>query len=360
MKTRLLILASMVLIAIAVLAACAPSPTPTPQASPTPKAIKAQLFVFSPSSPTITVIDAETNDVIRTADIAGFNPWSWIDDNNYSDGTNLWFGIRNTETNDAEVVVLDLDTLQITTRIPIGKETHWLYTGKPTKDGRLFVAKHASSQMAIIDTKTRKLLQIVDVPTGDKGKPGPGVFGGSVACDVDTATGPDGVERVFYPTWEGDTVVALDSSTAKPLKIVSLPDTNPVMLTAAPDGTVWVQEAKSKSNVILNPVTLDVLARFSTGEGSAQATFSPDGKLGYLAGGGTSVTVADTQTRRVVQTVVVGSNASEVTPHPNGKFLYVAVSKEASVAVIDTSTWKVTKRIPLGTNPSFVFLRTLK
>jgi YVTN family beta-propeller protein len=55
----------------------------------------------------------------------------------------------------------------------------------------------------------------------------------------------------------------------------------------------------------------------------------------------------------------VGVNATQSAAHPNGKVVYVQVNKEAAIAVVDTSTWQVIKRIPLGTNPSGMFIRRL-
>jgi DNA-binding beta-propeller fold protein YncE len=173
---------------------------------------------------------------------------------------------------------------------------------------------------------------------------------------VDVSVGPDGVERVFYPTWNGNTVASLDAGRGDVLKEVTTSDTAPVMLTAGPDGTVWVQESKTKSNVVLNPVTLEELGRFTTA-GGPDVTFSADGKLAYL-GGGTSLTVVDTASRRVLRSVEVGGGAGRAAAHPNGAAVYVLVAKENAVAMVDTSSWQVAKRIDVRGAPNGgIFLR---
>ena len=330
----------------------------------TPEVAVSEIVVLSASSPNVTVIDSSSNEIVRTADIEGFSFWSWVDSNTYNDGEDLWFGFRDQETNEAEVVALNLDSLEITTRIPIGTETHFLYTGKITADGRLYVAKHASRQMAVVDTRERTLIELIDVPielgeSEPKPTVAPGVFGGAVACDVDVSMGSDGVERVFYPTWDGDTVVSLDAQTGEALRDIALPGTAPVMLSVAPDGTVWVQENTSHSNVILNPVTLDIITRVSTGNGPSDVSFSPDGKLGYVAGGDPAFTVIDVATRQVLREVTVGTNAGQVAPLPSGDFVYVALNQEGAVAVVDTSTWEVVARIDIGTDPNFILVRSV-
>src|SRR5262249_31017840 len=113
------------------------SPSPAAQSSPSgvrPSA-KAKLYVLSNSSPQVSVIDAEPRKVIKTTDIPNFTAWSWNDDNNYFDGRDLWLGMINPQTADAEVITLNLDSLQVTNRISLGKEKYFLYIGRPTRDG---------------------------------------------------------------------------------------------------------------------------------------------------------------------------------------------------------------------------------
>ncbi len=347
-------------LAVAVLtAACGASSSP-PNAPPSGirSSAKAQLFVFSNSSPNVSVIDAETRKVIKTANIPNFTAWSWNDDNNYFDGKDLWLGMLNMSTHDAEVITLNLDTLQVTHRIALGKEPAFLYIGKVNKDGNLLVAKGGAWQIAAIDTKTYRVLKVVDEPVnaGTTGKPPLWEV-----CDIDVSTGPDGIERAFYPTWQGTTVVSVNTKTLQPLKTADFPSgSNPWMLTVAPDGKVWVQEGGSTDTAILDPVTLAVIKRVPTGKFPVDATFSPDGKYAYILHGGDPViSVIDTKSLVEVKRIEVGNNPLSAVAHPNGKYLFAILTQEASVAVIDTASWTVTARISLGTNPSSIFLRTV-
>ena len=338
----------------------AASPSPAAKSSPTgiqPSA-KAQLFVLSNSSPNVSVIDAESRKVVKTADIPSFTSWAWNDDHNYFDGRDLWLGMLDTKTHDAEVITLNLDTLQVTHRIALGKEPTTLYIGRVSKDGRLLVAKGGAWQVAAIDTKTYQLVKVVDEPVNAGTTGTPPLW---EVCDIDVATGPDGTERAFYPTWKGTTVVSLDTKTLQPLKTVDFPaGSNPWMLTVAPDGKVWVQEGGSSSNSILDPITLAVLKRVPTGKFPVDATFSPDGRYGYILHGADPViSVIDVKSLVEVKRIEVGTNPQGAVAHPNGKYVFAILTKEASVAVIDTGTWTVTGRIQLGTNPTAIFLRTV-
>lgn len=327
--------------------AAAPSPSASPTASP---AAKARLYVLSNSSPHISVIDAETRQVVRKTDLPNFTSWTWNDDNNYFDGKNLWLGLRNPTTNDAEVIALDLDSLEITSRIAVGQEKLTLYISKATRDGILPVAKMGAAQIVGLDTKAAKVLWTRDVPVN-----------GGVVCDIDVHVGPDGTERITYPTYKGDTVVTIDPKTGATLKSVDHPKgSSPWMNTLSPDGQLWVQEGDANTNAVLDPVTLAVIKRIPTGKSPTNVSFSPDGRLAYITHlADTIVQVVNARTFEEVQRVEVGTNPWEVGVHPNGKTVFAIVTKEAAVAVIDTATWKVTDRIPLGTNPAGIFLRQM-
>lgn len=327
--------------------AVAPAPSVSPTASP---AARARLYVLSNSSPNISVIDAETRQVIRKTDLPTFTSWTWNDDNNFFDGKSLWLGLRNPTTNEVEVIALDLDSLEVSRRLSLGKDTLTLYIGKATRDGIVLVGKMGSGQVAAVDTKAGRVLWTKDVPTN-----------GDVVCDADVATLPDGTQRFVYPTRRGDTLVSLSPGTGETVKTVETPKgATPLMLTVAPNNLVWVQESGSNTNAVFDPATLELVKRFPAAKGPIIATFSPDGKLAYVGHSVDPVVdVFDTTTYALVKRVEVGSTPDKIAVHPNGRFVYPILSKEAAVAVIDTTTWAVLDRIPIGTNPTGIFLRQL-
>ena len=55
-------------------------------ATSVPDSPTAKFLTLSNDSPHVTVINAETNLVIKTADIPDILKWTWNDDNNYFDG----------------------------------------------------------------------------------------------------------------------------------------------------------------------------------------------------------------------------------------------------------------------------------
>ena len=179
-----------------------------------------------------------------------------------------------------------------------------------------------------------------------------------MVCDADIGIGPDGVERFYYPTRSGDTVVAIDAVTGATLAETSTPEgSSPLMHTNAPDGRMWVQESGSNTNAVFDPVTLDLVKRFASAKGPVVGTFSPNGEYAYIGHFGDPVVqVVDTKTLEEITRITVGNTPSKLAVHPNGQYIYAIASKESAVVVIDTSTWKVTERVALAGNPNGMFL----
>lgn len=332
-------LALLTLFLAAALAFAAPSGVP-----------RAQVIAFSNSAPHISVIDGQTHQVIKTANIPQPLVWGWNDDNNYYDGTNLWLGVRNPNTNAAEVILLNLETLQFERRIPIGQETATLFIGKPSRTGRIFVAKFASAELIAIDAKKYSVVQTVKLPVD-----------GGVACDVEVAVGFDRMERAYVPTMAGNTVLVIDPSTLRVLETLRFEGTRPWMVTATPDGRrVWIQEQTGNANVILNSTSLQVVDRVPAAPAPDTGTFSPDGKLHFTGHFPNGFVIAnDTDTFREVWRTQVGANTRILGVHPAGTFVYAIMSNEGGVAVLEAATGRLVTRIALGTNPVGLFVRRL-
>lgn len=317
-----------------------------------PHAGAALLYIFSNSSPHVSVIDTTTNDVIHTADISDFTSWGWNDHNNYFDGEHLWLSLRDPDTQEAEVIALNLDTLEYAVRLPLGQEPITVYIGKPTSDGRLLVSKMGAGEVVVIDTVAQEILEVWDsVPTG-----------GDVVCDADIAVDEEGVEGFYYPTRRGDTVVRLDPITGETLTIIDSPDgATPLMLTVAPDQTIWVQETDTNTNAVYAPTSLELLARFPTSTNPIDVSFTSDGQYGIIGhNAGTMITAVDLETFEPVATIDVGQTPQKTAIDPSGQYVYAILTREASVAVVDTHTWTVTANISLGTNPTGIFMRPLE
>ena len=352
------IVVSMVSI-LAAVACGSPEPTATPVPAPTsvpantPVPIPtAKLLSFSNDSPHISVIDAESRMVLETKDVEDLLKWTWNDDNNYFDGTHVWLGLKYPEADDAVVIALDVNTLEVKSRHSIGTEKKNIYIGKSDKNGVIHIGKQASLEIVTIDTKAHKILETwANMPSGSSES--------GVVCDADLVEGPDGVERFYYPTLAGNSVVMVHAQTGEVLAETHSPDGSlPVMHTNNhKDGRMWVQEIGTHTNAIYDPITLELVKRIPAAQKPVVATFSPDGSLAYIGHSGDPIVqVIDTGTLTEVTRITVGTSPTKIAVHPNGKYIYASASKEASVVVIKTSDWSVEGRITLDSNPGGMFL----
>ena len=289
---------------------------------------------------------------MRTADIPDLVKWAWNDDGNYFDGKDLWTTARNPGEKTSELIFVDVASLTVSDRLALGSNPANVYLGGgESRKGIVYVGLQGNmdqeGEIVAVNAKTRKIVDRIALD------------GGQIACDVDIAIGPDGVERVYTPNQKMDSVQNFDGGSHTLLNTVAQPTGSmPFMLTASPDGRhIWVQDGSAGTNSVLDSVTLATVTRIPTGEGPVVASFSPDGKYGYVGHyKATQVTVIDTATFEIIKKVEVGASPSKLAAHPNGKFVYAAISKENKIAVIDTATWTVVDNILLEGGPGGLYL----
>ena len=247
-----------------------------------------ELLLLSNDSPHITTIDILTEEITRTADLEGFTTWAWNDDNNFFDGAHLWLGTLDPTAGTAELITLDVATLKIAQRIPLGDEAKGVFFGKSTQDGSLLVSKMGAGEIAVVDTATHSIrTTFTDLD-----------LNGGELSDGDLSTGPDGVERFVYPTGTGDTIITLDPQTGTVLGTAETKaGATPTRVTTSPaDGSIWVQQPGSDTHAVYDPATLKRLKRFDTGQDPTLGTFTIDGTYAYTAHADSSfVQVIDTK-----------------------------------------------------------------
>ncbi len=318
-----------------------------------------ELLLLSNDSPHITTIDILTEEVTRTADLEGFTSWAWNDDNNFFDGTHLWLGTLDPTAGTAELLTLDVATLKIARRIPLGDETKGLFFGKPTQDGSLLVSKMGAGEIAVVDTATgtvRTTFTDLDLNGGE-------------LSDGDLSTGPDGVERFVYPTGTGDTIVTLDPQTGTTLGTAETKEgANPTRVTTSPaDGSIWVQQPGSDTHAVYDPATLKRLKRFDTGQDPTLGSFTIDGAYAYTAHADSGfIQVIDTAKQILLAHVRVGNGPRMVAVRPDFTRIYAMAADDQQVDVIYQQDWAanhltitslVENSIKLSSAPVGMFLR---
>ena len=298
-----------------------------------PEGDAGEILVFSNSSPHVTAIDIRTEEISRSGDLDGFTTWAWNDDNNFFDGRHLWLGTLDAAAGTAELITLDVDTLTIAQRIPLGSEAEGVFLGKARQDGTLLVSKMAAGEVLTVNTATHEVTNTFrDVP----------LHGGALA-DADLSTDADGVERFVYPTGEGDRVVALDPASGAVLATAeSKKGGHPTRLTASPDGSIWVQEAGKHTVAVYEPSTLELVKRFQTGTQPILGTFTFDGAYAYTGhADDTFVQVVDTAKLKALAHIRVGNNPQMVAVRPDFSRIYAMLTDDQAVAVVYQQDWEV-------------------
>ena len=317
-----------------------------------------EILVFSNSSPHVTAIDILTEEVSRTGDLDGLATWAWNDDNNYFDGRHLWLGTLNPAAGTAELVTLDVDSLAISNRIPLGSEAEGVFLGKARQDGTLLVSKMAAGEVLTVDTATQEVTNTFsDVP-----------LHGGVLADADLSIDAEGVERFVYPTGEGDRVVSLDPSSGAVLATAeSKKGGHPTRLTASPDGSIWVQESGKHTVAVYEPSALELVKRFQTGTEPILGTFTYDGSYAYTGHADDNfVQVVDTADLRALAHIRVGLNPQMVAVRPDFTRIYAMLTDDQAVAVVYQQDWEANRftitstkenTIALDSPPVGMFLR---
>ena len=307
-----------------------------------------EILVFSNSSPHVTAIDIRTEEISRTGDLDGFSTWAWNDDNNFFDGRHLWLGTLDAAAGTAELITLDVDTLTITNRVPLGSEAEGVFLGKARQDGTLLVSKMAAGEVLAIDTAAHEVIGTFgDIP-----------LHGGVLADADLSTDADGVERFVYPTGEGDRVVTLDPASGAVLATAeSKTGGHPTRLTASPDGSIWVQEAGKHTVAVYEPSTLELVKRFQAGTQPILGTFTYDGAYAYTGHADDNfVQVVDTAKLKALAHIRVGNNPQMVAVRPDFSRIYAMLTDDQAVAVVYQQDWEVNSSTITSTKENTVAL----
>ncbi len=315
-----------------------------------PQGDAGEILVFSNRSPHVTAIDILTEEVARTGDVEGLTTWAWNDDNNFFDGRHLWLGTLNPAGGTAELITLDVDTLTVSNRIPLGSEAEGVFLGKARQDGTLLVSKMAAGEVLTVNTATHEVTNTFsDIP-----------LHGGVLADADLSIDADGVERFVYPTGEGDRVVALDPSSGSVLATAeSKKGGNPTRLTTSPDGSIWVQEAGKHTVAVYEPSALELVKRFQTGTQPILGTFTYDGSYAYTGHADDNfVQVVDTAELRALAHIRVGQTPQMVAVRPDFSRIYAMLTDDQAVAVVYQQDWEANSSTITSTKENSVALES--
>jgi YVTN family beta-propeller protein len=257
-----------------------------------------RLYITDEALRTLDVVDARSLSVVARLPLTG-RP------NNVTitkDGRKVYVGIREEP---GGLNVIDTALLRLKT-IPIGGGIHNVYV---TPDGKFVVAGSLTHNViSIADVATDALVRTIKMTAGVR----PMAF----------ETKPDGsTNRIFVQLTDYHGVVAVDFATGKELarydhQAIAGVEANWDGLQGAPahglgitpDGKqLWSTSKVYGYAYVYSLPEMKELARVNVGQHPEWLTFSPDGRLVYVAAAGDNMTVAvDTKTFKEVSRIPVG------------------------------------------------------
>jgi len=319
------------------------------------------VFVFNTGDGTVSMIDAESDSVVATADLgltASFPANQHAPALTDAAADPLWLNV------DRGVRAVAVGSLSTAASVETGSGANWQ---EVTPDGAHLVVSarepaHRQVRVAAdpaadeFGTVTAELDRTDEGGRGDNDGPGP--------CDV--TVHPDGA-YAYVPDLYGDTLTVLDVDTFEIATQVEVPPVvadaaAPWMCTAAPDGdTLLVEHNEGADGTesiwdTSDPAEPVERVRLTNDDGLGErpltSEIGPASTTGYVFTPGTDdVTVIDLEAGTVADRVDVGGSAFVGTWDPSHEKLYVPVQTSDEVAVIDHDRVEVTATVPVGSEP---------
>jgi len=293
-------------------------------------AVPSRIYVANESSNDVTVIDAETFQLIGT--IPSLNH-STHDLAVSRDGRRLY------ATNLASGRISVIDTLNRETIASIytGERSHVVAL---SNDGsQLWVANIGENTISIVDTTTFRILGTIPVGKGPTG----------------LAFSHDG--RFLFVSSQGEkTVGVIDTATHQVIKSIPV-GANPHFLVVSRDGHVWGVNTGENDVYVMDAESHEKVGTFVVGDKPQQIAFAykgTQGPLAYVTVGSQNKVIGlggDPTNLKIVDEIAVGEGPNGIWSNPEGTRLFVAHDKGNEVRVIDTGTGHTLATVPVGRKP---------
>jgi YVTN family beta-propeller protein len=295
-----------------------------------------------------------------------------------------------TSEGDNNLAVIDLNTEKIVKTLPTGKTPHALAF---TKDGKGYVNNRGSKELTVIEGNKFEVIRTIALPAtsmlvalSPDDKTLAVVYKDALKVSfLDTATDaiiktitigkePDGVFKgamMRHPYWSKDgnvvyatddvnnKIVKIDAKTAEIKATIALPGPSHYLHPSSDGKLLYsVNEAEKGGGTSVtvidsktDKIVKDVPIPLETGEQGSlhHGEFTRDGKYFFVCNeGGRTVAVLDTAKQEIIKTIRVGMGAGHPGMTRDGKYIFVIHHKDNVVAVIDVEKQEVVKSIPVG------------
>ena len=201
----------------------------------------------------------------------------------------------------------------------------------------LYVTMPDEAAVAVIDTRTRKLLRTV--ATGAGSRPGR------------IQLQPDG--RQVWVGLDGTAqLAAIDTATHQLAATVPVGEGLHALASTADSRFLYVANSKSNTVSAIDAQTHTVARTIPVGETPVALTYGSIARRFYVGAlNGNAITAIDPTEHRVVSTIPVAPGIVALATEPQGRFVVAANQLESRVSLIDTATNSVTVTVPVVKDP---------
>lgn len=309
------------------------------------------IYVANEDDGTVSVINAETREVIETIDLKDKNVFGadvMFMPHNVQvapNGESVWVtGVPMEEGEEEQVIVIDPIKNKIKDRVKVGKEQHLAHVVLDNESKYAYVTANESNQVIKIDAKKRKEVSRIDLGSGRK---------------------PHGLRyynsKLYVANMDGNSLAIVDvgSSTVTEVALGGVA----VQTAISPDGqNVYVSLYDTKEVVRVNISSLAV-TRFalpSSAQGPIQLYPTPNSSMLYVCDQGgllgrptnNKVYVFDLASFTITDSITAGNKVHGVVVDDTGAKAYVTNTADNTVSVIDVGSGTVIGTVGVGGGPN--------
>lgn len=239
------------------------------------------------------------------------------------------------------VWAIDTVTDLVVAKVPVGRHPAHVVV---TPDGRqAYVSNGGDNTVSVVDLFAQLVIETIAVGASPHG----------------LRLSPDG-KQAWVANLKGGTVSVLDTQTRKQIARVAV-GKGPAQVAFTPDGRLAFVSLSAENRIaVIDPVKRRVIRKVPVGTVPIQLNATPDSRLLLVANQGTrdkpgsTVSVIDLETFKVVAAVETGPGAHGVAVDRDGRHAFVTNTYANTVSVLDIGERKVVATVPVGGGPNGV------
>lgn len=237
------------------------------------------------------------------------------------------------------VWVIDAAGDVVVARVPVGMHPAHVVVAN---DGRTaYVTNGGDNTVSVVDTAAQRVIAAIPVGASPHG----------------LRISPDG-KQAWVANLKGGTVSVIDTEGRKQVSQFAV-GKGPAQVGFTPDGRFAFVSLSGENRVaVIDPASRKVIHKVAVGTVPIQVYATPDNRLvlvanqGTTARPGTTVSMIDLASLKVVATVKTGAGAHGVVIDRDGGHAFVTNTYANSVSVIDIAERKVIATVPVGKGPN--------